>query len=491
MALLAATIPPELFEVILLHVGDEDRLRSHENAATRREEMKHLSACALTCVYWAQLTRARMFRLLVLRSSKDLRDLRSILLLTAASDRLAPIGKFLASLVIYYKLGEPPWFYNAGGLKTSGAERLLWVYFHVIGPEPPAFTVGNTRRSVLHPLFYSVPRILPMTSFHKLRVYLYVENIHFTNPTTLCNLLRDCKLLQPREMHCINLTWDHDSDSTAPPSSVNWKFTHHSDIRFVSASQCTDNVLAAAMTRSVPNHEFFLRRHGPHLNSTDSSCLGDIMRASCGQSPNEQGGPMNLVVESFCGLEDVGRLTPATLPVDSDLAFGWWEVYECNFHCIASRKPGDDSSTRYITHIIIQPHTFADILSEFRKMFRAIDWGAFLRCIQALPDLRGIIIQCSYECDIEDWYKCLVELVTLLREAWAGVDPFLQLLYGNGISDTWTQVELSTVLEYVDKAEKESTAHSSSNPQPTPELGSESSNGQRDQIPDHSDPPAE
>ena len=64
MASIAAGIPPELFKNILAFVGDDNRLGNngtfdafpYNNPATRREEMQHLSVCALTCVYWAQLT---------------------------------------------------------------------------------------------------------------------------------------------------------------------------------------------------------------------------------------------------------------------------------------------------------------------------------------------------------------------------------------------------------------------------------------------------
>ncbi|KAI0084294.1 hypothetical protein BDY19DRAFT_541316 [Irpex rosettiformis] len=128
MSSLGASIPPELFEHILVYVGDEDRLWNGKDPMARREEMKHLSACALTCVYWAQLTRWRMFYRLVLRSAKDINDLRSL-------------------LQIYYKLGDIPWFHNVSGLVASGADNLDCVFFHVLGPVPPAFMAGNTRRS--------------------------------------------------------------------------------------------------------------------------------------------------------------------------------------------------------------------------------------------------------------------------------------------------------------------------------------------------------
>ncbi|KAI0084307.1 hypothetical protein BDY19DRAFT_542406 [Irpex rosettiformis] len=304
MSSLGASIPPELFEDILFYVGDRDQLRASEDPTARREEMKHLTACALTCVYWAQSARRRMFRQLVLRSAKDLNDLRSLLPVSASS-RLAPIGAILRYLVIYYKLGDLIWFYNVPGLVASGANKLYWLFFHVLGPVPLAFTAGNTRRSVLHPLFFAVPRIMPMTSFHKFTVDVYVENIHFTHPTMLYNLLQDCKLLHPSDIACRNLTWDH--DPTATPSSLGWTLAHHShfDSDYSGYSQCTDKALAAAMVLSIPRHESF---HRSHLNMTDSSSLLDIMRASCGQDTSAV-----MKVRSISGFGDIQRCTAARL----------------------------------------------------------------------------------------------------------------------------------------------------------------------------------
>ena len=72
---MVANIPPELFENILSFVGDDNRLHlltEPLDLAARRGEMKHLSACAATCVYWARLTRWHMFEHIVVQSYKRL-----------------------------------------------------------------------------------------------------------------------------------------------------------------------------------------------------------------------------------------------------------------------------------------------------------------------------------------------------------------------------------------------------------------------------------
>ncbi|KAI0084321.1 hypothetical protein BDY19DRAFT_997810 [Irpex rosettiformis] len=464
MSSLGASIPPELFEDVLYYVGDEKRLRNDKDPTARREEMKHLSACALTCVYWAQLARWRMFERLVLRSAKDISSLRS-LLRASPSDRMDSIGTFFEELVIYYKLGDVPWFHSVSGLVASGADALDSVYFHILGPVPPAFTAGNTRRSVLHPLFFAVPRVIPMTPFHKFFVDVYIKNIHFTHPAMLYNLLQDCKLLHPQSITCRNLTWD--PDPTATLSSFSWTLAHHSrfDSGSLEYSQCTDDALAAAMVLSVPRHESSRR---PHLNTTDSSSLVDIMRASCDQNSSAV-----MEIRSLSDFDDVQECSAASLTPDCDLAFRWWHTDDTSFSCVASRRPGDDINTRYATHIIIEPAYGS--LTEFLEHIKMIDWNVFLRSVQVFPDLRGVILQyrCGYN-DEDEWRECLVELVSWLREAWAGVDAFLELYYNTGDweSPKWTQIPLGLVLEDIDRMKKEAGAHPPSNPEPTLEFES-------------------
>ncbi|KAI0084318.1 hypothetical protein BDY19DRAFT_542839 [Irpex rosettiformis] len=468
MSSLGASIPPELFEDILFYVGDGDRLMPSEDPTARREEMKHLSACALTCVYWAQLTRVDMFQRLVLRSSKDISGLRS-LLRASSSDRLDPIGTFFEELVIYYKLDDVPWFHNVPGLVASGADVLDSVCLHVLGPVPPAFTAGNTRQSILHPLFFAVPRVIPMTSFHKFYVHVYVENIHFTHPTMLYNLLQDCKLLHPWNMTCRNLTWDH--DPTATPSLFGWAPVHHSRLECMYPSQCTDNALTSVMALSVPRHESSRR---PHLNSTDSSSLVDIMRASRGQGASAR---------SISGFNNVQERSAARLTRDCDLAFHWWHN-GISFTCIASRRPGDGINIRYATHIIIEPYLGFENLAEFREQIKTIDWDVFLCSVQKFPDLRGIIIQCTCLYDEEEWRKCLVELVPLLREVWPGVDAFLQLYHGSSSQP----LPLSSMLQDIDRMKKEAAARSSNSHGPTLELESGLSDGHDDHNPANASP---
>ena len=292
---LAASIPPELFRDILAYVGDEARLgfdkylrfSSSLDPDARREEMKHLSACASTCVYWAQLTRERMFEHLILRSSKDMYGLLS-LLRAPQSPRIPPICNILGDLYVYYTLGDHPWFHNLAGLPSRyRISNLVWLKLYITGPATPAFVTASTRGSMLHPSFFAVPRVLPVMFPKSCNFFIDIENIHLPNPTVLFTLLQDCLSLRPRRINCANLTWDQDPVLQTTPSSIGLKYAcRTAGIYFSTVSECTDNTLVVAMLESVPHHEFFQRRQGPHLDPLETSFLFDVMRTTwSGLSP--------------------------------------------------------------------------------------------------------------------------------------------------------------------------------------------------------------
>ena len=276
MGSIGAGIPPELFANTLSFVGDQTRMRPHEGPWARRAETKNLSACASTCVYWAQLIRPRIFSEHVLRSAKDLRDFQSLLRAPPPSARIKPIRRLVRCPSVFYKLGDYPWFCTIGGLEAYGAHELVGVDLHVGGPVPPGLISSNTQRPVLHPLFYSSPRVLPMAT--KLDIHLYVENICFPTPALLSNLLQDCLSLHPRRMSCRNLTWDHNIPAT--PATIGFTLACRQD--HVVASGCTDDALVAAMVQGIRRVPHSLRRPIPQLSLPESFHLLDVMRSTYG-----------------------------------------------------------------------------------------------------------------------------------------------------------------------------------------------------------------
>ena len=275
--------------------------------------MKHLSVCASTCVYWAQLTRPRMFETIVLRSHKDLPDLLA-LFRASQNSRIPPIYHSLQHLHMYYTLGDHQWLHLLAGLKAyNQVPKLARVFLRITGPATPAFMTACSRGSILHPLFFSVPRILPILLPPKCDLLLVVENIHMPSLTVIFNLVQDCLSLRPRQMHCSNVTWDRDHALPATPFSVGLKYACRGPIGIeLSASGCTDDILVASMMQSIPHHEFSQRRWGPHLSLQDTSHLFDVMHTATRDWPTKLSS--GLGISSSSNPDAIQRYTAAKLP---------------------------------------------------------------------------------------------------------------------------------------------------------------------------------
>ena len=75
-----ATIPPELFKVILFYVckhaiGLLDPLLAMPN---RKEAVRDITVCSLTCLYWARIYREAIFDRISIKSYEDLRAFPSL-----------------------------------------------------------------------------------------------------------------------------------------------------------------------------------------------------------------------------------------------------------------------------------------------------------------------------------------------------------------------------------------------------------------------------
>ncbi|KAI0084951.1 hypothetical protein BDY19DRAFT_467193 [Irpex rosettiformis] len=456
MVSLAASIPTELFENILLFVGDDRQLGRCHNPRARREEMRHLSACAATCFHWAQLTRRRMFRQLALRSYEDLCGLRSLVRSSSANTRIDPIGRVLEQLVVFYRLDDHLWFHNIGGLKACGANRLFFVELHVSGPIPP--TVTNARQPPLHPLFYSLPRILPMASFLKLVVVVFAENTHFPNPTLLYNLLQDCLSLSPLQLSCTNLTWDREPQTSSIPSEVDLRLAFRQDIRG-GACRCTDNNLVAAMAHSVPTNR--LHPSQPYLDLSDSSRLLSIIRSAIRPSAKEQdGSPWKAWFRSIPNSE-IRSHVHTTLTEDSDLAFA--SDKGVPFYAVASRRLGGDDLSdmrRYVTHVVIDiPFSSEPVYSV--KHLKTLNWDLFLYRVGLFPYLREIVIQSlmdSVQPTGREKCPATIAIVAYLLKAWPDVVRRLLVVYRYSGDGQWTRIEPDTMLEDFNRMREENKA---------------------------------
>lgn len=313
MASFASNIPLKIFERILYWLSYEDQGKSYRDATMRQEGMKVLSACASTCLYWAQSTRAHMFTQLTLRSYTDLCDLKS-LLGAPLNTRVDPIGKYLWRLFAVYTLGDRPWLHDIAQLKMHGAPGLTWVSLHINGPVPSAFTLSGSQS--LRPLLPLMPDMLPIP-FDGLTVSLTAANMHFANPAMLFTLLQDFVHIHSGSISCKNLTWDHASTVTTSSVGLQMACRRTGGV----ATRCTDNVLVAAMVMGVSASEVPPLPQGPCLSLSDSSCLFDIMHITRGPSPGEHGAPEYFSLDSRSSFDEIQKRTPTMLPEGTVFSF--------------------------------------------------------------------------------------------------------------------------------------------------------------------------
>lgn len=167
----AITLPPELVKHVVDYVGNVNRLiegfADNEARLARKEEIRHLSVCALTCVYWAHICREKIFEIIMLQSPSDLREYRSMAF-TSPSPRFLPMSDYLLCLICVYTCNHYMWFYGVSGLviklrESQRKNRVANVHFrvHRQEPEPPEGEASQLQQSPLRHLSYALPRSPP------------------------------------------------------------------------------------------------------------------------------------------------------------------------------------------------------------------------------------------------------------------------------------------------------------------------------------------
>lgn len=179
-------IPPELFEEILSRVEDEhDLLRDYEDSKARTRKLRYLATCSSVCVYWANFIRPGMFQLLVLRSAQDLYGLLALFRMPCSS-RIWHIAHCLRTVAVFYRFADYFWCHDLQ--RIQAAREKLVIRIHISGKAP---RVRNGERTVHHPLFHTIPRIVP---FHRTPLRyadLIIEHVYFSDGAGLLNLLHD------------------------------------------------------------------------------------------------------------------------------------------------------------------------------------------------------------------------------------------------------------------------------------------------------------
>ncbi|KAI0681708.1 hypothetical protein BC835DRAFT_1425307 [Cytidiella melzeri] len=129
----AASIPPELFADILHHVGYVAYSRSpmlrQFDSQERRDTIRHLASCSLTCVSWARACRPKIYKHIRLQSWNDLHRLSSLVLGTSA--HFTPVSAYIEYAELVQRLDERFWLHTLPlqpscglGVLTSGVPRI-------------------------------------------------------------------------------------------------------------------------------------------------------------------------------------------------------------------------------------------------------------------------------------------------------------------------------------------------------------------------------
>lgn len=117
MVATAADLPPELFPIIIGHLFDSSFLSIYcrppvddAKVSALKDTKQHLSACSLTCLWWAQQCRPVVFQMLTLRSADDVRILQGFL--AHPSPRLPSIQAYIQVLGLQQSLDESTWIHR-------------------------------------------------------------------------------------------------------------------------------------------------------------------------------------------------------------------------------------------------------------------------------------------------------------------------------------------------------------------------------------------
>ncbi|KAI0798465.1 hypothetical protein BC629DRAFT_1438918 [Irpex lacteus] len=213
-----ADIPPELFRRILFDVcEDADSLLNtvdeeviiHLNPGIqvlkRKEAIKNITACSLTCVYWASICRERLFEKVWIKHSEDMRAFSS--LVASTPKRLQPIASHVFSVTLLQRVGDRPWVHLLHMQPSLfSLRRDVRVYFHIEDPfgYDLRAAIIIPQRSSHQRLFAAVPRTPPSSCLQCKG--LTINNTHFATPHNLTSLLGS--FVQWDSVELSHITWD-------------------------------------------------------------------------------------------------------------------------------------------------------------------------------------------------------------------------------------------------------------------------------------------
>jgi hypothetical protein len=248
-----ADIPPELFTRILLYVGEESALRdiwSHE----RRITIAHLTACCLTCVYWAKACRPKIFKHILLQSYDDVHSLSLLVSLTPKT--LSPILDLVHVLHLVQYLNGRPWLHVLQLRPSLGFSKLPFkTNIHLVGP-------GIIGRNFEHTVSPS-PRTLSPTCWRCNGLTL--QSIRLRSPKDIRQWLRRSSFNASNFEHCITIdinladvTWGVQVRNFLDINLNDQPLVLPSFPIVINVKQCTNNLELAWATFSCAAADYYI-----------------------------------------------------------------------------------------------------------------------------------------------------------------------------------------------------------------------------------------
>ncbi|KAI0763898.1 hypothetical protein BC629DRAFT_1737943 [Irpex lacteus] len=219
--LLAARIPPELFDDILFFVNvdrvaqREEYNRNNGNYLTRNrgepspeDVLTDLKQCSLVCLFWANRCREHMFsdRTLVINSYEDAEIFRRYVV--GGCPRLMPVHQLISKIVVYqhYKSGRS--FLH---LLFLPAIRDKFARLSIDGPVPESFKPAK-----LDTPHWSIPPCIVAPSSFLLNMTV-LKNIHLPSFHHVTKYIRHFTCAS--EIWFEKITWDGQMDLSLPHAS--------------------------------------------------------------------------------------------------------------------------------------------------------------------------------------------------------------------------------------------------------------------------------
>lgn len=197
-----ADIPPELFKRILRDVcEDAERLLDLDKPVpSRKEAIKNVTACSLTCVYWAHICRRALFWAVWIKNYEDMCAFAVLVANTPA--KFTPISKHVGYATIVQRVEDRPWLHLVRMQPSLFRFLRFNIIFHI--EDAPKDTSTSSQRSMSRRLFACLSRTPPSSCLQC--TTLTIDKPHFVTPHDLTAFLQNFN--QPSSLVLTNVTWD-------------------------------------------------------------------------------------------------------------------------------------------------------------------------------------------------------------------------------------------------------------------------------------------